>query len=258
MAFSRTWNAAYEAQPADVENISLGAGRIRNLKSDIQERLEIDHFHAGDAQDGEHKKLTFGAPIATPANIANKGFLYGKDVNSKIELHWEDEDGNEIQITSAGVLIGVTITGEIRMWTTSSAPTGWVDCDGSAISRTTFAGLFAVIGTTFGVGDGSTTFNIPDFDGRVPLGAGTGDASDATAHALADKEGTETHTLSIAEMPAHTHEQDTRTGLVGAGAQPGISSVSNRLREGTTQSTGGGGSHNNLQPSLSVHFIIKT
>lgn len=104
MAFTRTWNAAYEAQPADTENISLGASRIRNLKTDIQERLEVDHFHAGDAQDGEHKKLTLGAPIAKPANIANKGFLYGKDVNAKIELFYLDEDDNEVQLTSAGAL----------------------------------------------------------------------------------------------------------------------------------------------------------
>lgn len=107
-SFTRTWNAAYEAQPADTENISLGAGRIRNLKSDIQERLEVDHFHAGDTQDGEHKKLTLGEPISTPSNVANKGFLYGKDVGGKIELHYLDEDGNEVSITSGGVLNSVS------------------------------------------------------------------------------------------------------------------------------------------------------
>lgn len=124
MAFSRTWNAAYEAQPADTENISVGASRIRNLKSDIQERLEIDHFHAGDAQDGEHKKLTFGAPISTPANIANKGFLYGKDVSSKIELHWEDEDGNEIALTGAGG-INAFPAGTKMLFVQTAAPAGW-------------------------------------------------------------------------------------------------------------------------------------
>lgn len=105
MAFSRTWNAAYEAQPADTENISLGAGRIRDLKSDLQERLEIDHSHAGDADDGKHKQVTFLVPLgADPANIADHGFLYTKDVNSKVELFWEDEDGSVLQITSAGAL----------------------------------------------------------------------------------------------------------------------------------------------------------
>ncbi|KKL48001.1 hypothetical protein LCGC14_2329930, partial [marine sediment metagenome] len=94
------------------------------LKTDIQERLEIDHFHAGDAQDGEHKKLTLGAPIATPANVANKGFLYGKDVGGKIELHWEDEDGNEIALTAAGSINAFPATTSMLFYQ-SAAPAGW-------------------------------------------------------------------------------------------------------------------------------------
>jgi len=53
-------------------------------------------------------------------------------------------------------------TGAVLMWTTNSAPTGYLLCDGTAVSRTTYAGLFAVTGTTYGVGDGSTTFNLPN------------------------------------------------------------------------------------------------
>ncbi len=122
--FTRTWNAAYEAQPADVENISTGASRIRNFKSDVQERGEVDHFWAGDTQDGEHKKLTFGAPIASPANVANKGFLYGKDVSAKIELHYLDEDGNEVQLTSVGGATAFASTTSMLFYQ-SAAPTGW-------------------------------------------------------------------------------------------------------------------------------------
>ncbi len=267
MAFSRTWNAAYEAQPADTENISLGAGRIRDLKSDIQERLEIDHFHAGDAQDGEHKKLTLGAPIATPANVANKGFLYGKDVGGKIELHWLDEDGNEIQITSVGSLLGITITGEIRVWATASAPSGWVLCNGTAynsVSDTTFAALYAVIANTYGGSDG-TDFKVPDLRGRTPIGVGTGDAGDATAHALADKEGAEGHTLVEAEITAHTHltRQKYLAGTYGGNritetsGQGGSFRDKNSVDGDATASYGGGGAHNNLQPSLTLNYIIK-
>ncbi|KKL08967.1 hypothetical protein LCGC14_2570560 [marine sediment metagenome] len=264
MAFSRTWNAAYEAQPADVENISLGAGRIRNLKSDIQERLEVDHFHAGDAQDGEHKKLTFGAPIVTPANIANKGFLYGKDVGGKIELHWEDEDGNEIQITDAGQLVGITIVGEIRLWATASAPSGWVLCNGTAydsVGDTTFAALYAVIANIYGGSDG-TDFEVPDLQGRTPIGVGTGDASDATAHALADKEGAETHTLITSETPTHAHNLRSAGGsarllIAGAGTANLVSGNHDIEDQSATQSTGGGNAHNNLQPSLTLNYIIK-
>ncbi|KKM64130.1 hypothetical protein LCGC14_1504460 [marine sediment metagenome] len=259
MAFSRTWNAAYEAQPADTESISLGAGRIRDLKTDVQERLEIDHFHAGDAQDGEHKKLTLGAPISTPANVANKAFLYGKDVGGKIELHYLDEDDNEIQITDVGKVLGITIVGEIRLWATASAPSGWVLCNGTAydsVADTTFADLFGVIANVYGGSDG-TDFKVPDLRGRTPIGVGTGDAGDATAHALADKEGTEGHTLTIGEIPSHTHPPSSANFVLDAGAGAFSSAGAAGGSSTATGSTGGGGAHNNLQPSLTLNYIIK-
>ncbi len=257
-SFTRTWNAAYEAQPADTENISLGAGRIRDFKSDVQERLEVDHFHAGDTQDGEHKKLTLGAPIATPANVANKGFLYTKDVSSKAELHFEDEDGNEVQLTDAGAIsVVTTIVGEIRLWATASAPTGWVLCNGTAydsVGDTTFAALYAVIANVYGGSDG-TDFKVPDLKGRTPIGVGTGDASDATAHALADKEGTETHILTTPEIPAHKHAYGgtNSTGVSSGGVRDAL----NASGAYNTANTGGGGAHNNIQPSLTLNYIIK-
>jgi microcystin-dependent protein len=155
-------------------------------------------------------------------------------------------------------LSGVNVPGMIGMYGGATAPTGWLLCNGAAVSRTTYAALFAVISTDYGVGDGSTTFNVPDLLGRVPLGAGTGDASDASAHAIGDKEGTETHTLITAEMPAHTHPQQTGT-LIGTTNAAGGSLVAGAASTGgTTQSTGGDGAHNNLQPSLTVSFVIKT
>ena len=79
------------------------------------------------------------------------------------------------------------------------APENYLFCDGSAVSRTTYATLFAVIGTTFGAGDGSSTFNLPDLGGRVPLGVSQG-------HALGTTGGSETVTLTESELPAHVHE----------------------------------------------------
>lgn len=79
--------------------------------------------------------------------------------------------------------IGAT-TGEIKMWPTATAPTGWLNCDGSAVSRTSYADLFTLIGTSFGVGDGSTTFNIPDLRSRFVRGlpnAGTVGATGGNA-----------------------------------------------------------------------------
>jgi microcystin-dependent protein len=80
----------------------------------------------------------------------------------------------------------------------TTAPQGWMLCDGSAVSRTTYAALFAVIGTTYGEGDGETTFNIPDLSGRVVIGS-------SQSHALGTTGGSETVTLTADQLPAHTH-----------------------------------------------------
>src|SRR5207302_11385946 len=93
--------------------------------------------------------------------------------------------------------------GGVFLWSTSTAPTGFLLCDGSAVSRTTYTALFAVIGTTYGSGDGSTTFNVPDLRGRVAVGAGQG--TGLTNRVLGAMSGEENHVLTIAEMPAHTH-----------------------------------------------------
>ena len=88
------------------------------------------------------------------------------------------------------------------MYGGSTAPTGYLLCDGSAVSRTTYADLYTAIGTTYGVGDGSTTFNVPNVKGKVPVGRDNGDTSFDT---LGETGGEKTHTLTIAEMPSHTH-----------------------------------------------------
>lgn len=91
------------------------------------------------------------------------------------------------------------------------APENYLFCDGSAVSRTTYATLFGVIGTTFGAGDGSSTFNLPDLSGRVPLGV-------SQAHALGSTGGSETVTLTESELPAHMHEvpQHGHANTIGA------------------------------------------
>jgi microcystin-dependent protein len=94
-------------------------------------------------------------------------------------------------------------TGTIVDYAGSTAPTGWLLCDGSAVSRISFAALYAVVGTNFGTGDGSTTFNVPDLRGRFSLGAGAG--TGLTSRALASKGGEEAHALSVAENAAHNH-----------------------------------------------------
>lgn len=112
---------------------------------------------------------------------------------------------------------------------------GWMICNGAAVSRTTYAGLFNVIGTTFGAGNGTTTFNLPDLRGRAPIGAGTG--SGLTARAKGSTVGVESVTLTAGQsgMPAHTHSYTSPT--IGGGAV--TNGITGGARAGAI--TGGGG-----------------
>jgi len=172
----------------------------------------------------------------------------------------------------------------------STAPTGWLLCYGQAVSRTTYAGLFAVIGTLFGVGDGTTTFNVPDARGRVVAGkdnmggtaanrltTSSGGVDGATLGAVG---GSETHTLTTAQIPAHTHTGTTDSSGNhshtvsyvdrgdGFGSSPAMSSAAGaetkttstagaHTHTFTTGSAGTGGAHANVQPTLVLNKIIR-
>lgn len=129
-------------------------------------------------------------------------------------------------------------------------PTGWLLCDGSAVSRVDHSLLFAAIGTAFGAGDGSSTFNLPDLRGRTPIGAGTG--SGLTARTLGQTLGEEDHQLSIAEMAAHTHQMYASNVNSAAGAASFDMNLS-----GSTGSAGSDTAHNNMQPTLIANYIIR-
>lgn len=165
------------------------------------------------------------------------------------------------------------LTGTILPTVATSAPAGWLLCDGSAVSRTTYANLFTLVGTAFGTGDGSTTFNVPDLRGRSVIGVGTG--SGLTARARGDVGGAETHTLSEAQMPLHGHPYRasyTTTGSSDASTQTTggfptkTTSAANQVAYTGTPSntqgqqiggTGGGGAHNNMQPFIALSYIIR-
>ncbi len=157
-----------------------------------------------------------------------------------------------IRCTAAGVPTGTLIA-----WPASAAPTGYLLCDGAAVSRADYVALFAVIGTTYGVGDGSTTFNLPDLRGRAPVGK---DAGQVEFDALGETGGAKAHTLSISEMPAHTHQQAVRDTILGAETRAEkLTTGSGQVASAdVTAATGGGAAHNNLQPYLVLQFVIKT
>ena len=148
------------------------------------------------------------------------------------------------------------------MWPTNTAPNGHLLCDGSLISRTTYANLFSVIGTTFGAGDGSTTFNLPNLKGKIPVGY---NASETEFNTLGETGGEKAHTLTTAEIPAHNHKLNDNSilayyggiGTTGTGGTTLGRSVDQEGGIAIKENTGGGGSHNNLQPYIVLNYIIK-
>jgi len=126
-------------------------------------------------------------------------------------LYFNNGSGTPVQVT-VGNAVNVSSTatvpsGVIWPYGGSSAPTGFLLCNGSAVSRATYADLFTAIGTTFGVGDGTTTFNIPNMNGRVPVGAGTytDPTLGSTTRTLGVAAGEASHVQSATELFAHVH-----------------------------------------------------
>jgi len=141
--------------------------------------------------------------------------------------------------------------------TGQTMPEGFLECDGSAVSRTTYSDLFNLIGTTYGTGDGSTTFNIPDLGGRVPLGAGTG--SGLTTRTLGSTGGSSTVTIGTPVFHSHTvYVANPVNFTVYYG--DGTGSYPRRASGGGASSgyTGGGGSHQNMKNNMALSYMIKT
>ena len=167
-----------------------------------------------------------------------------------------DYDDERIS-TGGGMPTGDTFPiGAITSYAGSIAPTNWLICDGSAISRTTYADLFDAIGTTYGVGDGSTTFNLPNLKGRVITGL---DSSQTEFDTLGETGGEKAHTLTIAEMPSHKHNMRVKQNASGFsdGYPAGGNTYEYSDNEYPIQNTGGGQPHNNLQPYITLNYIIK-
>jgi microcystin-dependent protein len=186
--------------------------------------------------------------------------------------------------------------GDLKFHGRTALPGGWLWCDGAAVSRTTYAALFAAIASAFGAGDGSTTFNTPDLRGRVAAGKdnmGQGAASRLTTAGsgvdgatLGAVGGAQNVTLAAAAIPAHTHtlasgsvdsqgdhthSLDALSRLAGAETLVSTGSLQNvaaamgaagahthNMAALSLNNTGGGGAHNSVPPAQVFNFIIKT
>ena len=170
------------------------------------------------------------------------------------------------------------VTGAVQLYAGSSAPSGWLICNGQAVSRITYAALYAVIGTTYGAGDGSTTFNVPNLVNRTVRGS----------NSLGKTGGADTVTLTTANMPAHSHGVGTLTtnntgahthSIITGTRVGGSNAYTNVLRDastigsaniinsngahthtisGSTASVGSGSAVTITNPYVMLHYIIKT
>lgn len=133
----------------------------------------------------------------------------------------------------------------------SVVPDGFLLCDGAEYSRVQYEELFAAIGTIYGNGDGSTTFNVPNLQTRVPVGVGEG-------YGLGSVGGEATHTLTVDEMPSHTHKLLGESKSLASGTEYSRFSGTGSVEFSSIVNTGGSQPHNNMQPYTVVNYIIAT
>ena len=152
---------------------------------------------------------------------------------------------------------GLAPPGSIVAFAGTTPPDGWLLCDGAEVSRETYKALFDVVGITYGEGDAIHTFALPDLRARLPLGAG--EAAPLSARTIGEKGGEEKHTLTVAELPAHHHQERGSNRLdVATGGGTHVQDVDNTsFAPIQSQDTGGGQAHNTMPPYLVVSYIIK-
>ena len=212
----------------------------------------------------------------TAINMLTKGMLVSHNQDGTLKANTVAEA--QINPSAYGLF---NPTGIISPYAGVSAPSGWLLCYGQAVSRATYATLFALVSTTYGSGDGSTTFNVPDLRGRVVAGQDdmggtsadrlTGLSGGVDGDVLGGAGGAQSHTLSTTEMPSHTHYDSghahgTQTYDVAGAGSFGLQAGGGAQRAGSSgtytgwavlSNTGGGGAHNNVQPTVILNYIIK-
>lgn len=224
---------------------------------------KVDLATAAEVAAGTATDATSGAPNVIPVSIVKTSSAGAGDSGKLPALNTSGQ--LDISFLSNGVP-----TGAMFQWLTDTAPTGYLLCYGQAVSRTDYATLFGVISTTYGTGDGSTTFNLPDLRGRFPLGqddmggSSANRVTDTDADTLGGADGDEFVTLTTNEMPAHTHglSPNVYTVLGGGASQLYVATngavTASEANDIDTDSAGSGAAHDNMPPFITVNYIIKT
>lgn len=200
-----------------------------------------------------------------------------------------------INVNNTNYAIGINPAGVVQMYAGTVIPEGWLQCNGAQVAIEDYPQLYAAVGDTYGIAVTDGNFVLPDLEGRVVIGAGLGTATDATNHLIGSTGGEESHILTTDEMAAHTHGSKTLTGYFNIRNTGGITAGYNTIlgrsgivtrstytwsgthdNLGTTSATnpttervtitathehdsvGLNQAHNNMQPYLTMHYIIST
>lgn len=209
MAFTNTYDVT---TPANASVPSGGAAAIRLLKDALQERLNPDHYFAksgdtvdDDTQVGFHRKATLLVQAVAPALKADAGIVYSKDVAAKAELFYRDEDGDEIQITSGGLLNSTGfISGDLLLTANTGAKSGWTDVS------TTYANQFLRVSATALATGGADahTHTGPSHTHTVSITTGTGSTVQPDVYGGGGAQ---------CSLNTHTHSVSGNTGADGTG-----------------------------------------
>ena len=195
---------------------------------------------------------------------------FGPDLTQDEVTILANDNFNQVRMS----LESLVPAGAVTMTAATKVPVGWLLCDGSAVSRTLYASLFASLGTTYGVGDGSTTFNLPNLKGRVPAGFDSSQTEFNTMGKTGGDKNLQAHTHST---PDHNHYGGASANDVNSSASQGYPAGNNHTSYrtsdrgvayavnaaaiwggGSTTGSSGSGSGQNLQPYIVLKYIIKT
>jgi len=250
--------AALAAQ--SVTTTKLGDGSVN------QNKMAADCVATTNLLDGAVTTVKIEASAVTTDKIADEAIDSGKIGDGAVTTEKIADCAINYGTLDPALFRFFCPAGLLMEWTAAAPPRGWLFANGQAVSRATYRLLFQTIGTTFGAGDGSTTFNLPDKRGRVSVGCfGTdtgGRVTAATAPGgigIGKAGGIEQVTLTTPQIPAHTHQVSIDWGNGNSeSTQPLYHGGTSGYNRYTTDPTGGGLPHNNMPPFLFMPFIIST